>query len=138
MFEQGVHLDLRSILWTEFILSLVSDHGTESDRSAVTRLRVHDLCHGRHAALHHPYDHCYHARGSLKCDRRELLDLCVTKMSLTTPLSSPRATTFSSETSTGTTAISATLSTTATPETTIPTLSTTPPASLSEAIVAGW
>lgn len=60
------------------------------DRSAVTRLRVHDLCHGRHGpALHHPYDHCYHARGSLKCDRRELLDSCGTKKSLTTPLSSP-------------------------------------------------
>jgi hypothetical protein len=39
------------------------------DRSDVTHLRVHDLCHGRHGrALHHPYDHCYHARGSLKCD----------------------------------------------------------------------
>jgi hypothetical protein len=42
------------------------------DRSAATRLRVHVLCHGRHGpALHHPYDHCDHARGSLKCDRRE-------------------------------------------------------------------
>ena len=138
MFEQGSHRarDFRSILWTKIVISCFRPR----DRSAVTRLRVHGLCHGRHApALHHPYDHCYHARGSLKCDRRELHESYVTfyYKPLTTPLSSPRTATFSSsETSTG--AKSTTLSTTATPETAISTLSTTSPASLSEALFLDW
>ena len=70
MFEQGVRLDFRNILWTRIIIRFIP-----RDISAVTRLRVLGLYRDHHdPVLHHPYDRCDHARpGSLKCDHGEFL-----------------------------------------------------------------
>jgi hypothetical protein len=94
MFEQ-VHL-FRKILWRNIV------NFRPQDRSVVTRLHVHRLrahhlrAHGLYRGHHdhHPYDQCDRARGSLKCGRGELPDLCVTKSHsppLSPPLEPPRS-----------------------------------------------